>query len=59
MLEKKPLHDSIKRAVDTLIARDVYSTIENVCDLEIVSGRPIGNPQPSEVHQTNHWDKIK
>ena len=38
MLEKTPLHDSLKRAVDTLIARDVYSIIENVCDFEIVSG---------------------
>jgi hypothetical protein len=40
MTENKPLHDSLKRAVDTLIARDVNSTIENVSSMEIIGARP-------------------
>jgi hypothetical protein len=40
MRENKPLHDSLKKAVDTLIARESYSSLENVISMTLIGARP-------------------
>jgi hypothetical protein len=59
MTENKPLHDSLKRAVDTLIARDVNATLENVSSMEIIGARPAQEPQYAKQNQvplSNPWN---
>jgi hypothetical protein len=51
MTENKPLHDSLKKAVDTLIARESNSTIESVCSMTLIGARPAWEPQIPQQNQ--------